>query len=423
MVRKAASFIVRNGPITMRDRWQEQAGFSPYALASSISGLLCAAEIIDPFEPDLGTYLRQTADAWNDSIERWTYATETSWAEENGVEGYYMHLVPHDPVTGQPLREGMVTQKYFLPPNNQVAAYEHISADALALVRFGLRAPDDPRIVDTLQMIDSTLKVETPLGPGWYRFSGDGYGEKADGSPFDQTGIGRLWPLLTGERAHYELAAGNIREARQLLAAMEKFSGRSGLMSEQIWDSPDLPERDLFFGLLTGSARPLVWAHAEHVKLLRSLRDGKVFDMPPYAADREVVDQVTSEHTVWRFDLRTTTLDAGRKLRIETLAPVQIHWSADHWLSAQDQASCDSGIGLHVTDLDTEELAEESDIVFTVFWKDQNRWEGEDFWVRVAPMSQEMATASTQRTAELRAIGRPRRLTRSAEASRRGTRS
>ena len=83
-----------------------------------------------------------------------------------------------------------------------------ISPDALALVRFGLRAPDDPRILNTIKVIDALLRVKLPQGPCWYRYNGDGYGEHEDGSPFDGTGIGRPWPLLAGERAHYELAAG-----------------------------------------------------------------------------------------------------------------------------------------------------------------------------------------------------------------------
>ena len=89
-----------------------------------------------------------------------------------------------------------------------------VSLDALAFVRFGLRAPDDPRIVNTVKVIDATLKVDTPRGPAWHRYQGDGYGEHADGGPFDGTGIGRAWPLLTGERAHYELAAGRPRRGR-----------------------------------------------------------------------------------------------------------------------------------------------------------------------------------------------------------------
>jgi len=119
-------------------------------------------------------------------------------------------------------------------------------------VRFGLRAPDDPRIVSTVTVIDATLKVDTPHGPAWHRYQGDRYGEHADGGPFDGTGIGRAWPLLTGERAHYELAAGRSRAAEQLAQALEAF----------------------------------VWAHAEYLKLCRSLRDGQVFDRPPQTVQR-----------------------------------------------------------------------------------------------------------------------------------------
>ncbi len=90
------------------------------------------------------------------------------------------------------------------------------------------------------------------------------------------TGIGRAWPLLTGERAHYEMAAGRPHAAEQLAHALEAFAGDSGLLPEQIWDSADIPERELFLGSASGSAMPLVWAHAEHLKLCRSLRDGEV---------------------------------------------------------------------------------------------------------------------------------------------------
>ena len=100
-----------------------------------------------------------------------------------------------------------------------------VSLDALAFVRFGLRAPDDPRIVSTVKVVDATLKVDTPRGPAWHRYQGDGYGEHADGGPFDGSGVGRAWPLLTGERAHYELAAGRTDVAEHLARAIERVKG------------------------------------------------------------------------------------------------------------------------------------------------------------------------------------------------------
>ena len=159
-----------------------------------------------------------------------------------------------------------------------------VSPDALALVRFGLRAADDPRIRDTAKVIDALLKVETPSGPTWHRYNDDGYGEHEDGSPFDGTGIGRGWPLLTGERAHYELAAGRVEDAKRLLATLESFANEGGLISEQVWDAPDIPERELYFGRPSGSAMPLVWAHAEYLKLRRSLR--RRAGLRPAAANR-----------------------------------------------------------------------------------------------------------------------------------------
>jgi GH15 family glucan-1,4-alpha-glucosidase len=133
-------------------------------------------------------------------------------------------------------------------PQDDEPAYQIVSPDVLALVRFGLRAPDDPRIVNTIRAIDALLKVETPHGPVWRRYNGDRYGEHEDGSAFDGTGIGRCWPLLTGERAHYEVAAGRLEEASNLLRTFEGVAGQSGLIPEQVWDIPDVPERERRFG-------------------------------------------------------------------------------------------------------------------------------------------------------------------------------
>jgi glucoamylase len=142
---------------------------------------------------------------------------------------------------------------------------------------------------NTVKAIDAVLKVETPVGPAWRRFNADDYGEMKDGSPFPghgKGGVGRPWPLLVGERAHFELAAGRVDDARRLLRTFEGFASETGLLPEQIWDADDVPERQLFRGRATGSAMPLVWAHAEYVKLLRSLRDGRVFDMPAQTVKR-----------------------------------------------------------------------------------------------------------------------------------------
>ena len=256
-------------------------------------------------------------------------------------------------------------------------------ADALALVRFGLRDANDPRMLGTLKVIDSLLKVETPTGPSWHRYNDDGYGEHKDGAPFDGTGIGRAWPLLTGERAHYELLANRADCAKKLSATMESFANQGGLIPEQIWDSADLPGHDLFLGKPSGSAMPLVWAHAEYIKLRRSQNDGRVFDLPPQTVRRYLIDKTVSPRLVWRFNHKLRSLPAGKLLRVETLAPATIHWTVDNWKTIRDEKSRDVGLGIHLADLATESLSVGAEVKFTFFWPGAGDWEGTDFIVRV----------------------------------------
>jgi glucoamylase len=384
MVRLAAGFIVRNGPVTGQDRWEEDGGYSPFTLAVEIAALLAAADLADQFAaPEQAEYLRETADIWNSMIERWIYATGTPLAEKLGVDGYYVRIAPPETADAASPLDGFVPIKNRPPQDSSLPAAQMVSPDALALVRFGLRSPDDPRIRNTVRVIDALLKVDLPAGPCWHRYNGDGYGEHEDGSPFDGTGIGRAWPLLTGERAHYELAAGNRAVAERLLAALEGFASEGHLLPEQVWDAPDIPERELVRGRPSGSAMPLVWAHAEHVKLLRSLADGRVFDMPPQTHRRYQIDGVKPRHGIWRFNQKCDQAPAGRVLRVEVPAVATVHWSVDGWRTVHDTPTRDSGFGIHLADLDTAAIATGGGIVFTLFWPDENRWEGVDYRLAV----------------------------------------
>ena len=202
-------------------------------------------------------------------------------------------------------------------------------------------------------------------------------------APFDGTGIGRAWPLLTGERAHYELAAGRKDVADQLAQALEAFAGESGLLPEQIWDTADIPERELFIGQASGSARPLVWAHAEYLKLCRSLRDGHVFDRPPQTVQRYLVDKTTSHRVTWRFNNKVRTIPPGAALRVETLAAAVVHWSVDGWRTVHDTATRDTTLGVHIVDLPTTRLRAGASVDLTFYWPEASRWEGVDFVICV----------------------------------------
>ncbi len=382
MIKRAARYIARNGPVTQQDRWEEDPGFSPFTLAVEISALLAAADIAElNDESSIASYLRETADAWNTSIERWTYVSNTDIAGRLSIDGYYVRIAPPETADGSSPLSGFVPIKNRPAGSSSQKADHIISQDALALVRFGLRAADDPRILNTVKAVDALLKIETPSGVAWHRYTADGYGEKKDGSPFDGTGIGRAWPLLSGERGHYELAAGNYKEVSRLLMAMEGFANETGLIPEQIWDSRDVAGRELAFGRPSGSAMPLVWAHAEYLKLRRSMEDKRVFDMPPQTVQRYQVEKVESRLAIWRFNHKCRTMQPGRQLRIETLSPASVHWTFDGWRSTNDSSTWDTELGIYVVDLATENLQSGERVDFTFYWPDAGKWEQKDFTV------------------------------------------
>ncbi len=368
MIEAAAGYIVRNGPATPQDRWEEDAGYSPFTLATEIAALLAAADAMEAAgKTTMAHYMREVADGWNEQIDDWTYAVETVLSRKLGIEGYYIRI-------GSPLSRGVSDGRQYIPIRNRgdrdatLEADLLVSPDALALVRFGLRAADDPRIVNTITAIDAVLKRELPAGPYWYRYNDDGYGEHTDGQPFDGSGIGRLWPLLTGERAHYALAAGRFDEARRLLRTLEATASPGGLLPEQIWDSDDIPARQLFLGRPSGSAMPLAWAHAEHIKLLRSLRDKAVFDMPPQARNRYVVNKPPPAPVCLRLASKIDKLAFGRSLRLELLEQARVHWSTDGWATVADTDARPTGLGIYILDVPVQELKPDDIIRFTFFW-------------------------------------------------------
>lgn len=382
MVRRAAGFLVRNEPVTQEDRWEEDAGYSPFTLAVEIAALLAAADFADiASEPVLGAYMRDVADSWNACVEHWTYARATPLARRHEVDGYYVRIAPPETADAASPVDGIVQIKNRPPGQDEAPASAIVSPDALALVRFGLRAADDPRILGTVRVIDGELRTETPCGPSWRRYNEDGYGEHEDGSPFDGTGVGRLWPLLTGERGHYELAAGRISGAEAMLSAMEGFANEGGMFPEQVWNGPDIPGRDLYFGRPTGSAMPLVWAHAEYIKLRRSLRDGRVFDMPTQTVKRYVESKTPAPVVLWRANNRAKSVRSDQRLRVEAPRPLRVRWTTDDWATDTDTEGTESGLGMWYADLAPGAVG--TRVIFTLYWLDDDTWAGENFSVAV----------------------------------------
>ncbi|MGV8854730.1 MAG: glycoside hydrolase family 15 protein [Devosia sp.] len=369
MVRQAIAFIVRNGPMSDQDRWEENAGASPFTLAVMICALVVAAEYFAADEQD---YLLALADCWNERIEEWTYAPGGPLVADAQMDGYYVRMSPRPADGGM---AGSINRRNVA--HGSVAADHLVGMEFLYLVRTGLRAPHDKRITDTVRLIDTLLRRETPSGPSYYRYNGDGYGEHADGSPFDGVGIGRLWPLLTGERGHYAVAAGE--DPAPYLDAMVRMVGPGGLLPEQIWDSPAIPERELFPGKPSGSAMPLVWAHGEFLKLLAASVTGRPAETFVEVETRYAGVPPKASCWIWRESSAFAAVPAGRDVLIEGTEPFLLRIGGADWSDIRNMASEPGCFGMHGVRLDRKLLASFGTVNFTFQNIRTSAWRGRDF--------------------------------------------
>ena len=373
MVRRALAFIVRQGPATDQDRWEETAGINIFTLAVSIAALVCGAGFLD--ESERGDVLL-LADDWNAHIEEWCAVEGTRLSREHGVGPYYVRVAPARVVSDRAALQDIVPLKN-RDRDPGLPAAEQVSTDFLQLVRFGLRQPDDPVVRNSVALADALLRAGTPSGPLWQRYVGDGYGEHPDGRPYDGTGQGRPWPLLAGERGHYALLA--HEDAEPYLRTMAAVSGRLGLIPEQVWDGDPRPREGLHPGRPSGSAMPLVWAHAEFVKLAVSLREGRPVDRPEavwlrYAGRRP---RPTCAH--WSLRMPVATIRAGQSLRVLHEAPAVLRWGTDGWREMSETPTTAGLLGLHVADLPTEGLRPGQVVNFA-----SDAWPGREWAVTVA---------------------------------------
>ncbi|MEO8098534.1 MAG: glycoside hydrolase family 15 protein [Acidobacteriota bacterium] len=385
MVLRSAAYLIRHGPVTGQERWEEAGGYSPSTLASNIAALICAACFARARQDETtASYLEEYADFLESHVESWTVTTQGTLVP--GIPRHYIRILPAELENSHPEEDpnhGSVTIPSRPPgEQNTFPAKEIVDAGFLELVRYGIRKPDDPLIMDSLRVVDAVLKVDTPAGPCWHRYNKDGYGQRPDGGSFTNWGKGRAWPLLTGERGHYELAAG--RDVKPFIKAMEGFASTTGLLTEQVWDEPDLSRAHMYLGKPTGSAMPLMWTHAEYIKLLRSSRDGKVFDLVPEVVKRYLGGRTGRQSIeVWKPNRQVRIVKPGHLLRIQMHDVFRLRWSADEWKTVKDTSSSATTLGVHFVDVPIP-AAQQAPIRFTFFWTANNRWEGSDYMVSVA---------------------------------------
>ncbi|HEY5911752.1 MAG TPA: glycoside hydrolase family 15 protein [Verrucomicrobiae bacterium] len=368
VVLRAARYLILHGPVTGQERWEENAGYSPSTLAWMIAGLVCAAEFA-PGGPEgpTATFILEHADWLSAHLEDWTVTSRGELVP--GKPRHFIRLTPAEPGDPGQTAEPDTASIRIANGGGLHPARNVVSGDFLELVRLGVRDALDPLIVDSVAVLDAVLKYDLPQGPGWRRYNHDGYGQKDDGSAFDGTGSGRCWPLLTGERGHYELAAG--RDPLAFIRALEQFANEGGMLPEQVWDGEDIPAARMRRGYPTGSAMPLCWAHAEYLSLVRSRQDGVGFDLIPPVKERYASRSNGSRHEVWSFCHQVAQIPRGKILRVITAAPATLVWSGDEWQATHELETRDTGLGCWSADLETARCSPPARIVFTFRWRDK----------------------------------------------------
>ncbi len=276
-VRPEAEFLLSHGPVTEQERWEEVPGYSPSTIAAEIAGLVCASDIArkNNATADADRYLK-TADDWAGNVEKWMVTTSGHLGGELASQGYYLRIDNNtDPNDGYPL-----------DTRNGGGVWDErdvVDAGFLELVRLGIRPADDANIQRSIKIIDQTIRVQTPNGPSFHRYNHDGYGETFFGGAWQGQGIGRIWPIFTGERGEYEVARGG--DSATYLEAMANFANAGGMIPEQVWDEANPTDAGFVFGGGTGSATPLAWSMAQFIRLVVCVQEKRIVEQPSVVAD------------------------------------------------------------------------------------------------------------------------------------------
>jgi glucoamylase len=300
-IKQTADYLLSTGPWTYQERWEENSGYSPSTIAAEIAGLVAASEIAkaNGDTTSAGNYLA-AADYWQQNVTSWTYTNTGSY----GNGHYYVRINPAG-MSGT----GTGPQVYnptsypdsgltFTVKNGGGTQDERAVVDGgfLELVRMGVKKANDATITNTLTAYDQVLKQTiNTTNPGWFRYNFDGYGEHNDGSDFNGTGVGRLWPIFTAERGMYTIASTGVgSNGTSYLNAVKSFATPEGFIPEQVWsNTATLPggwqvttPAGFSVGSPTKSMAPLNWAMGEYISLLASIQAGKVVDIPSVVCAR-----------------------------------------------------------------------------------------------------------------------------------------
>ena len=267
-IKPLANFISANGPKTGQERWEENGGYSPATIAAEIAGLVCASSIAtaNGDSTDASAWLA-TAKSWAGSVAGWTYTTNGPY----GSGSYFLRITP----------DGAPNSGATIGLANGGGNHDDrtvVDQSFLDLVRLGVLASTSTQVSNTLAVDDAQIGVNTPEGLIDHRYNFDGYGETASGADYTGAGVGNPWPVLTGERGEYDVAAGNLTGAQAALSTMAGAAS-SYQIPEQVW-AGSTGTGGFTFGQPDNSANPLMWAMAQYVRLALDISAGQNLDTP-----------------------------------------------------------------------------------------------------------------------------------------------
>ena len=318
-IKPAANYIVQHGPTTGQDRWEENGGYSPSTIAAEIAGLVTAADIARiNGDTSSQTLFNNTADSWQSQIVNWTFTTTGPIGN-----GHYFERIDSD---GNPNDSNTINIA------NGGGSYDErsiVDSGFLELVRQGVMPASSTYITQSLAAVDATIKQTINGNDYWYRYNHDGYGETASGSNYTGAGMGRLWPLLSGERGIYTIANGGSGDAA--LTAMMASANSTGMIPEQVWNTS--APSGYTPGTPTKSINPLNWAMGEFITLLVSTSSHTIADVPSIVYNRYA--GATSSNPVTSSPNPPVSNQAATITNTGTLASsassITLHWGYNNW--------------------------------------------------------------------------------------------
>jgi len=324
-IKPAANYIVQHGPTTGQDRWEENGGYSPSTIAAEIAGLVTAADIARiNGDTSSQALFDNTADSWQSQVVNWTFTTTGPIGN-----GHYFERIDSD---------GNPNDSNTLNIANEGGSYDErsiVDSGFLELVRQGVMPASSPYITQSLAAVDATIKQTINGNDYWYRYNHDGYGETASGANYTGAGVGRLWPLLSGERGIYTIADGGSGDAA--LTAMMASANSTGMIPEQVWNTA--APSGYTPGTPTKSMNPLNWAMGEFITLLVSTSTHTIADVPSIVYNRYVgstSNPVTSSPNPPVSNQAATITYAGTLAASAT--SITLHWGYNNWTGVTNAA-------------------------------------------------------------------------------------